>query len=137
MFMGKPDIVMDWAENPDRSYLLEMRINISGSLYENRFASPTERQYVDVAEFIEEISGLRLDGEQTRGLLALYPPARIKVALDGVGDTDSRYVLSFAISHFVLGCAWPTYGDGLDVEEFVKVLQQQAAKLGLRVAKES
>lgn len=133
MYIAKPGLVMDWAKSSDQNYLLNMRTNLSEYLYENRFATPTDGQYVEAADFIEEISGLRLDGEQIRGLLSLYPSARIKVALEGLGDTDIRDSLSFAISHFILGCGWPTYGDKVDVEEFVTILQRQAEGLGFRV----
>ncbi len=135
MYIAEVGMVMEWAKSPDKNYLLNMRTNISEHLYENRCATPTDGQYIEAADFIEEISGLRLNGEHIRGLLSLYPSARIKVALYGGGDTDSREALSFAISHFVLGCGWPTYGDKVDVEEFVTILQRQAEGLGFRVDK--
>lgn len=133
MYIAKPDLIMEWAKSPEKSYILNIRTNISEHLYENRFAMPTDGQYVEAADFIEEASGIRLDGEQIRGLLMLYPSARINVALDGVSDTEVREALSFAISHFVLGCTWPTYGDKVDVEEFVGILQKRAKDLGFGV----
>lgn len=133
MYIAKPDVIMKWAKSTEESYILNIRTNISGHLYKNRFALPTDRQYVEAADFIEEISGIRLDEEQIKGLLTLYPSARINMALDGVSDTEVREALSFAISHFVLGCTWPTYGDKVDVQEFVEILQKQAAGLGFQV----
>jgi hypothetical protein len=133
MYIYKPDMVMDWAKSPDKNYLLNMRIGLSEHLYENRFATPSDSEYSDAAEFIEDISGLHVDAERIRGILALYPSTRIKIAMYGVGDTDIRGDLAFAISHFILGCGWPTYGDKVEIEEFVAVLQKQAVHLGFKV----
>jgi hypothetical protein len=133
MFIYKPDMVMDWAKSPDKNYLLNMRIGISQHLYENRFATPTDSEYSEAAEFIEDISGIQIDAERIRGILALYPSTRIKIAIYGVGDTEIREDLAFAIAHFVLGCGWPRYGDKIDVEEFVAVLRKQAVHLGFKV----
>lgn len=59
-------------------------------------------------------------------MLTLYPSVRINAALGGVSDAEVREALSFAISHFVLGCSWPTCGDKVDAEEFVGILQKRA-----------
>lgn len=131
MFIISPGVVMEWANTPDQKFLLDMRVDVARDLFANRFAVPTDQQYDRAAEILQEIAELALDKEQIRGLLALYPRVRIEIT---EGADDAYESLAFCIAHFVLGCSWPKYGDKLDIDAFVEVLQAQAEKLGFKRA---
>ena len=139
MFIDKPQNTMKLAHMAEgitddgRHYLLRMRQDSALFFYENRDAAPSEANYIATAEFLSEITGLRIDAKQAQAILSLYPQVRIKIAVyDGISDTDVRDGLSFAAAHFFLGCEWPTYGDKVNMDEFTSLLQMQAGKMGFQ-----
>jgi hypothetical protein len=139
MYIDTPDKTMalatklGGAQDADVRLLLRMRLQSSTFYYENRNATPTPQDYVEVAQRMSDATELDISVEQAEAILALYPHARIKVALYGTSDTDVREELMFAAAHFFLGCAWPTYGDCVDIEAFVELLKKQAVQLGFTV----
>lgn len=115
--------------------VMQMRQQASLFLLENREAMPTGQDYEEVAEFFTEITEVQISPAHAEAILALYPQARIKVAMDGVVETDVRSDLSYAAAHFFLGCHWPTYEDvDVDIETFVEVLKTQAVAMGFELA---
>jgi hypothetical protein len=97
------------------------------SLLENINQQITQEHLKEAVEFLSEISEIDIEVSFVEKLLALYPAARINIALvDGVhGDSEARDELSFAFSHFILGCPWPMCGDQIDMVEFIALLQRQ------------
>lgn len=105
--------------------------NINTFLYQNRDKQPTEQHYLHAAEFMSATAGFEIDVEMAKGILSLYPHARIKIAkYDGLGDTEVRDLVASALSDFFLGCNWPTYGDNVDLTVFCRALHAQAVKMG-------
>jgi hypothetical protein len=115
------------------NYILVNMVDNAKWLAENANAEPTDEQYKEVQSFILECSGIDLGTKGTKTLLSIYPRAKIKVAKYDVSDTDVRDDISFAVAHFFLGCAWPTYGDNVDIDAFVDLLKRQAVKVGFEV----
>lgn len=139
MFIDKPENTIrlgardDGITDDGTHYLLRMRRDSSMFYLNNRAAMPTAQNIAEVAKHFAEISGVEFSPEQAEAILSLYPQVRIKVAnYDGIEDTDVRDGLSFAMAHFFLGCTWPTFGDKVDLELFVALLQKQAGLMGFR-----
>ena len=99
-------------------------------LLTNHEAQPNEVQLACASEHLEEITGLIWPIDKVSEVLSLYPAQRINLALSGVDNAD----LSFAAANFFLGTTWPTYGDEVDVDRFVEVLQQQAQLMDFALA---
>jgi hypothetical protein len=132
MYIDSPQKTMALAaklggpQDADVRSLMRMRLQSCTFYYENRNAMPTAQDYVDAAQRMSEATELDISVEQAEAILALYPHARIKIALYGTSDTDVREEMMFAAAHFFLGCEWPVYGDNVDIEAFVQLLKEQA-----------
>lgn len=112
-------------------YLLRMRRDASQFFFTSRGAIPTDTQYSEVAQFFCEIAELDFTAGDVAAILALYPFARVKVAMaGGIGPTDVRDELSDVVAHFFLGCTWPTFDGKVDIAAFVALLQKQARLMG-------
>ena len=104
-------------------------------LRDNRDAIPSAAAYEAAADFMSGITELQLGIQETRAILDLYPHVRIDLATCGdCTDSGVRKGLSFTAAHFFAGCAWPTYGDKVDINAFVALLQDQAVRMGYRLA---
>ncbi|AXH59812.1 hypothetical protein [Pseudomonas amygdali] len=137
MFIDTPENTLRLAVDDERQrhegthYLLLMRQDAARFYMENVGAIPSDKSYEDARQYLAEISGLEFTRKQTESLLDLYPHARIKIAVyGGIGDTDVREELSFAVAHLILGCSWPTFGENQDIDLFLEVLQTQALEVG-------
>lgn len=129
---------LDGITDDGTHFLLRMKRDASKFFFDNRHAYPTPENYAAVAQHWLETTDIQFSPEQAEAILALYPQARIKVAVyGGIADTDVRDELGFAISHFFLGCTWPTFGDKIDIDEFVSLLKKQASLMGFSPAVES
>lgn len=119
-------------EGPEGMHLIfALRRRMALSLLENIDAEITQEHLKEAVEFLSDITEMDIEVSFVEKLLALYPPTRIAIATaDGVrGDSEARDQLSFAFSHLILGCPWPTYGDKIDPEEFLSLLQKQYSLL--------
>lgn len=136
MFIDTPQRTLIIAAKDDgitddgTHYVLRMRRDSSLFMFENRDAIPSEAAYAAVAKQLTWQTDVSISPDQAKAILSLYPQARIKVAMYGIGDTDVREALSFAIAHFFLGCSWPTYGDEVDLESFIATMRKQASLMG-------
>lgn len=118
-------------DNEHNQMLLGFTRNINSFLYQHRDKKPTEQHYLHAAEFMSAQAGFEIDVEMAKGILDLYPHARIKLAeYDGLGDTEVRDLVASAVANFFLGCDWPTYGDNVDTTVFCKALHKQAVAMG-------
>lgn len=108
-------------------FILDMYTDSTNYYFSNRAVMPTEEAYMEATDFINEMTGIIFNVEQVKDILSLYPHSRISLAMNGSSGCPDD--LSFAISHFLLGCAWPTYGDNININEFVLLLQSQAKKV--------
>jgi hypothetical protein len=119
-------------------YIFAMQRSASQFYLDNAAAQPSEKHLEEVAGYFAGITGLAFSSEQAEAILSLYPRARIKVAVyDGIFDTDVRDELSFAVAHFFLGCSWPTYGDAIDLDEFMDLMTRQALAMGFKKSEPS
>ena len=142
MFIDSPSNVLRIAADQHgvtddgTHYLLRMRRDASAFFLAQRDAQPSEDNYAAVAAFMSEITGLVIDAVCAKQLLSLYPQTRINVAeFGGIAATDVRDGLSFVAAHFFLGCSWPTFGDSVDIDAFVGLLQRQAVLMGFARSK--
>jgi hypothetical protein len=117
------------------NYLLVNIADNAKFLKENVSAAPNHKGYSTVADYIQSITGIAFQVEDAKLLLDLYPRARIKVAEFGIEDSDVKDEIAFSVSHFFLGCSWPTYGEQVDHDSFVDLLKRQANKVGFQSVK--
>ncbi|MBD8088968.1 hypothetical protein IFT48_03165 [Pseudomonas fluorescens] len=141
MFIDNPANTIKLAEGnegrgPESThYLLEMRQDTAKFYMNNVGAIPNAKNYEDARQYLTEFTGLEFTPEQTQSLLDLYPRVRIKLAVcDGISDTDVRDDLSCAAAHLILGCSWPTYGEQVDMDEFMAMLLSQGLEMGFAKA---
>lgn len=134
MFIGNASNLINAAKqaadgNDTADYLLKNLVCGAEFYKEHINSVPSEEAYHEVARYVEEIAGISFGVEDAKMLLSLYGKARIKVAEYGLSDTDVRDDVSFAVSHFFMGCGWPTYGDNVNIDDFLSLLKSQANKL--------
>lgn len=141
MFDIPLSVVMRESRDED-SALMNITRNISWQLYLNKHVELNEEDIRVATELFREEAGFDLSHHHIKGILALYPHARIKLALYSQ-DTETIGLVMSAFSHFFLGCRWPQYGDTehdapgedrsklIDMDEFRKALRASAVKMKL------
>jgi hypothetical protein len=111
--------------------VLHMHGNRSKYLYKSLGAVMTDAMYLRATEFVQANIGWDIPQDQVEAILALYPEARIEIAVTGgLNDTDVRDCVLNSFSHFFLGCEWPTFGDKVDLTVFLTALHKQAVEMG-------
>lgn len=129
MLVRKVQEVLSADQNNET--ILGFTRNINSFLYQHRDKRPTEHHYLQAAGFMSASAGFKIDVEMAKGILELYPHARIKMAeYDGIRDTEVCGLVVDAVAHFFLGCDWPIGGDKVNATVFCKALRQQAIKMG-------
>ena len=107
-------------------YLFHMRREGIRQYLANASIEPSEELVQEAAQVLSECVDFLVPVEFVRQLLSMYPPVRINLAMVGSAqDSEVRDRLVDAMSHFLLGCTWPTYGDQVDAEEFSALLKRQ------------
>lgn len=107
-------------------YFFKMQRDSVQELLQHRDAQPTREQLASATEFLDEITSLTWTANQLTDLLCLYPRARIKLA----AGLDAEEELAFSAAHFFLSTAWNTYGDNIESDAFVNLIQKQALLMG-------
>lgn len=137
MFIQSPQDAVTLAKIPyermgDGMHLcFHMQRNAMMFYTKHRHALPTLDQYRQAASVMTELAEVTITPDQAEAILALYPQARIKLAVYGdLQDTDTREAVSFAVAHYFLGCTWPSFGDGVDIDQFMDLLTKQAVAMG-------
>ncbi|BDD79642.1 hypothetical protein [Burkholderia phage FLC9] len=132
MIARTPRAVLEKDETNE--LLLNMNLHKNLFLFENRHKQLDERMALKAAEFVSSQIGFDLRPEQVKGILDLYPHARVKfIEYGGANDTEVCGLVSDAVADFFLGCPWPTYGDKLterQLDQFRQLLQERARKMG-------
>lgn len=95
-----------------------------------------EATYEDALEYIKSNTRVSLTKEQLIDLLFFFPFFRIKLAVYGVGDTEVKSYLLDMVSSFFIGVKWPTFGDDVDIDDFMALLHQRATEMGYKVVKD-
>lgn len=135
MFIGDPKHMVESdksyrsGKSDTANYILKNMVQGAKFFRENYQSKPNDIEYAKVARYVEETLNVSFAIADAKMLLEIYPRARIKVAKFGIEDTDVREEISFAISHFFLGCDWPG-SDDVDHEEFCNLLTRQAVEAG-------
>jgi len=94
---------------------------------------PTDENYKEATEHIQDSLGVIVDIDTTKMVLSLFPTARIKLAkYEGCGDTEVRELISGAFCVYFTGSEVPTYGDKIDTDRFYDHLQKQAEIMGFK-----
>ncbi|OUR64545.1 hypothetical protein A9Q79_04375 [Methylophaga sp. 42_25_T18] len=101
---------------------------------ENVNLTPTTHQVFEVAHIIKIVTGINCDTSLAKIILTLYPTAKIQVAVYGT-ESDAKDEILWAVSHFFLGCPWPTFEDNVELTDFILLLQQQASSLGFNICR--
>lgn len=134
MNIFNPKTALDFAAKKDDElvdglhYWFAMLRDSNALLIEHINVQPSERQLENAVAYLEELTDLAWTTSQVTMLISLYPRARITLAGSGTAHED----LAFAAAHFFLNTSWPTYGDEVDVNAFVELLQRQAILMGFR-----
>lgn len=116
--------------------LLTTRAGTTKFYIENVNLSPTTHQVYEVAHIIKIVTGIDCDSLLAKIILSLYPTAKIQVAVFGT-ESDAKDEILWAVSHFFLGCPWPSFDDKVELLEFVSLLQKQAKALGFKLLSET
>jgi hypothetical protein len=123
---------MATAENPNQFFAVELRLRESMQLLNHRYIVTPDEAYYTVAMFWNKEAKLDFKASQVEMILSLYPRERILFTLCGnTINPDVAEELLSVLSHFFLGCKWPGYGDSVDMERFVSLLQHQFNNSGL------
>ena len=81
-------------------------------------------------EAIEEQIGVKLSAKDLKRLLDLYPITRGLIAsANPETDSEARDSLYDMIANFFVGARWPEFGDGVDMEAFLRILKNQASSM--------
>lgn len=123
MFITKPQDRLSLLDT-ENEYLFDMHNDSARFYIENHNAQLSDKQYKHAQDIINENTELNLSIDHVKIILSLYPRTRIQFAI----YEDSSDLL-FAVSHLFLGCSWPTYGDKVDIDQFVTLLKTQAKKI--------
>lgn len=114
--------------------LFNSRVNTAQFYLENVNLSPTIHQVYEVAHIIKIVTGIDCDSLLATTILTLYPTAKIQVAVYGT-ESDAKDEILWAVSHFFLGCPWPSFEDKVELRDFIYLLQQQAKTLGFNISR--
>ena len=100
--------------------------------YELANLTPNEACVAAAGEFMSRISGLAITPSLTRGMLALYPEDRMRLAASqDVVDVEAQESLAFILAHFFLKSRWPCQAERHVLAEFMELLQEQGIDFGL------
>lgn len=115
------------------NYLLQMRVESNRWLLQHLSATPKHQQIIDANQYLLKASGLLLTDAQLSEILALFPLARIELAVYSIERIDVQDNLKDAISNFFLGCTWPRLGDNVDIGKYISLLKHQAIAMGFQI----
>ena len=87
----------------------------------------------DVAGLWLQETGIDCSVEQVVNIMALYPKAVIALNAWGLSDTEVKSQVLSAFAHLLTGSDWPTFGDAVDVDQYQRLLKQQAILLNFVV----
>ncbi|MDI6976072.1 hypothetical protein [Serratia sp. Se-RSBMAAmG] len=116
--------------------LPEMHKNSINFYKKNKDKDIKEATYQEALEYIKSNTRVSLTKEQLIDLLFFFPFYRIKLAVYGVGDTEVKSYLLNMVSSFFIGVTWPTYGDKVDIYDFVSLLRKRAIEMKYEVIKD-
>ena len=109
--------------NPEiMTTVLTIKANIAKMIIKNQHLPIPEDQLSLSQKLLEHETGIVFTNKEVRDIICSYPYCRASIIEYGLMDTEAKSTLVSALSLLVLGCEWPNYGDKINLEEFVKVL---------------
>jgi Tfp pilus assembly ATPase PilU len=130
MFIDSAKNTLRLASDPDNLFIINMRSQATMEALNHRYMATPDEAYRDVAALWAEHAKVDLTVGQVEAILSLYPRERITMVLaNTVSDTDVADQLMSVLAHFYLGCSWPTYGDNVDSDRFLSLLQHQVKQM--------
>jgi hypothetical protein len=112
---------------------LEIQRNRS-ALRLKHLKSPLPFELIDqVANFIQDETGLILSSDETETLIQSYPDVKSQIIEHPLPDTGSRDEVLNMIFDFFLGTHRPTIGDNVCAKSVIQILHRQAQRLGYKV----
>lgn len=115
--------------------LPEMHRNSISFYKKNKYKEIKESTYKEALEYVKSITRISLTKEQLIDLLFFFPFYRIKLAVYGVEDTEVKSYLLNMVSSFFIGVQWPTYGDKVDMDDFMALLHKRAIEMKYEIVK--
>jgi hypothetical protein len=119
------------AESANQFFLIEGRLRQSMEMLNHRYLATPIESYQTVVALWEKEAKWNFTTDQVETILSLYPRDRILITL--IGNTinpDAKEAALDVLAHFFLGCKWPDFGDSVDMERFVSLLQHQFGQAG-------
>ena len=130
MFVDSAKNTMRLAQDSENLFVINMRSKTTMEILNHRYMATPDEAYRDVAALWAEHAKVDLTIGQVEAILSLYPRERIAMVLaNTVSDTDIADQLMSVLAHFYLGCTWPTYGDNVDTDRFLSLLQHQVKQM--------
>ncbi len=89
---------------------------------------PTAEDWQQGYEIVREQIGGIISLERFREIMRLNREAVIALAMEGAEDTCTRDMILCAISRFYLNCLWPSFGDGIGIDQFLEILKARVSE---------
>lgn len=103
---------------------------------ENKDKQIKEEDYKNALISIESYIDISLTEDQLINILSFFPFVRVRMAVYGVEGQGNAEDLCDMISSFLMGVQWPTFGDDVDIDDFMALLHQRATEMGYKVVKD-
>ena len=87
----------------------------------------TGAEIARICKTVDEAAGIQIPIDKMRVICEYDGAVLFKIQMFGLDDTEVQGSILNAVANFFLCCQWPTYGDDIDIERFVKTLQRVAA----------
>lgn len=123
-------------KNESSEMILKMQKNIAKFIiqYQNYDLTPKE---VEEAQILyEDLLEMKLTPEQVQIIVNSSGYAKANLVAYTMNDTEARGSLLNALCKLVLGCSYPTYGDNVDIDDFISVLKRETSALFLEIESE-
>jgi hypothetical protein len=130
MFIDSAQNTLKMAEDEHQGFIVNARWQQSIELLNHRYMVVPDEAYAEVAELWSEEAKVDLLPAQAEQILSLYIRERTALVLAGSIDTMMRAEMLGVLTHFFLGCSWPTYVDHVKLDRFIALLQHQVKQAG-------
>lgn len=123
MFIDSARNTMTIAQNKNQFEVIEERARETLTLLNHRYMTTSDSLYTEVAKMWSDAMKADFNAAQAASILSLYARERIALTLTGAITPELRQQLLDVLAHFLVGCHWPTYGDTVDMDRFLSLLQ--------------
>ncbi len=125
MSLLKPKEVIE-PKNPEvMETIFKINKNIAQMVLKHQHSPIPEDQLLLSKELFKSEIGIEFSIKEVRDIICSSPYCRASVIMFGVEDTEARGSLFNALSLLILNCSWPDYGDKVNIDKFIEVLNKQ------------